>query len=123
MKRIRILLLFGLLAILVISVRVGYSNRSVFNFKRCQQLGYQNPEKPEIFVGNVMRRKVPHATIYVINVERDNYFHPNKFIIITRLVSGFVMVELLSGPGPEFTLVLVGQDAINYLASTGLDLH
>jgi hypothetical protein len=62
----------------------------------------------------------PSFYVYVLNTEQDIQFYPNKFVVITNFADGRVIVELLSGPGPENVLTMTDRSARDYLLAMKL---
>jgi hypothetical protein len=91
------------------------------NFMKIQELFRKNPEAPVIDYFCSSYHKGVGCDIYVLAVERDARFYPNKYIIITKYTSGRLLVDLLSEPN-QSAIQLEGETAWQYLAATHLDL-
>jgi hypothetical protein len=77
---------------------------------------------PEIRYYCAAYRRGPGCQIYTIAVEFDPRFYPNKYIIISKFDNHNLIVDLMSGPGPENTITLSGEEAWQYLATMKLNL-
>jgi len=112
------LVLFGILLILLTSIWVQSTQNTTRTFEKLHNLLDQGKDIEYYYSAAKIGRKYK---LYVLSVEKDLRFYPNKFIIIVEYMSGELQVDLISGPGEGSVLRLEGEKARNYLASMSLN--
>lgn len=121
-KRPRILILFGSLLLLITVLWTSFLFNATRNFNKLQELTQNNPSAVDLRYYCAAYRRGPNCHIYTLAVEWDLRFYPNKFILITKFDNHSLVVDLISGPGPENVITLTGELAWQYLATMGLNL-
>lgn len=121
-RRPRVLVLFGSLLLLITVLWTSLLFNATRNFTKVQEIVQSNPTIPEAHYHCAAYRRGTNFQVYTLAVEWDLRFYPNKFIIITKFNNGNLVVDLLSGPGPENTVTLTGEEGWCYLATMSLDL-
>lgn len=107
---------------LVTVLWVGLLFNSRRSFLKLQKLAQTRASESEFNYYSSYYKRGMYCDVYVLSVEYDLRFYPNIYIIITKFDSGRLIVDLISGPGPENTVALEGEDAWQYLATMSLDL-
>ena len=120
-RKARVLILFGSLLLLITVLWVSLLFNATRNFAKLQEVVQSNPATEARYYCAAYRRGAA-CQIYTLAVELDLRFYPNEYIVITKFDSGALNVDLMSGPGPENTITLVGEDGWQYLATMKLNL-
>jgi len=120
-KRSRILVLLGSLLLLVTIIWASLLFNTTRNFTKLQELVQDNPTSSELRYYCAAFQRSGGCQIYTLAVEGDLRFYPNKYIIITKDDHNLV-VDLMSGPGPESIITLNGEMAWQYLVTMKLNL-
>ena len=121
-KRPRILVLLGSLLLLITIIWVSLLFNTTRNFAKLQELIRDNPASPELRYYCAAFRRSGGCQVYTLAVEKDLRFYPNKYIIITKFDNQNLVVDLMSGPGPESTITLNDEMAWQYLVTMKLNL-
>lgn len=121
-RRSRVLALFGSLLLLITVLWASLLFNATRNFAKVQEIVRNNPTTPEAHYYCAAYRRGANCQVYTLAVEWDLRFYPNKFVVITRFNNGNLVVDLLSGPGPENTVTLTDDESWQYLATMSLDL-
>jgi len=121
LRRPRILVLLGFLMFLITGIFISQIFDATRNFIAIQELFKKNPSAVEINYFCSSYHKGVGCDIYVLAVENDKYFFPNKYVVITKYASGRLLIDLISEPNTA-SVMLEGPDAWQYLETMHLDL-